>query len=233
MTEPARRRGSDPTQPIGYSYPDPAYAGQMQYGSTPTQQFPTSPNFAHDPYQNNQTLPMPVRRRPPPWLWVLAGLSVVLVLGLVIALVIINSSEQQTLVAPPPIPEPTRENTTPPRSSTPSMAPVPIPLPVPLPLPGITSPPDVAPPDDNVNPGESETVVYSVTGPGRVINITYIDSGNVLQTEFNVMLPWSKEVQLAAASARSASLSIVNIGPPISCSISIDGVPMQHHAGRG
>lgn len=233
MTDPARRGGSDPTQPVGYSYPDPAYASQMPYGSAPTQQFPTSPNFGHDPYLDGQTSPMGPRRQPPPWLWVLAGLSVVLVLGLIIALVIINSSQQQTLVAPPPIPEPTRETTTPPRTSAPSAAPVPIPLPIPLPMPGITTPPDVAPPGDNANPGETETVLYSVTGPGRVINITYIDNGNVLQTEFNVMLPWSKEVQLASASARSASLSIVNVGRPISCSISIDGVSVQHHTGMG
>ena len=40
-------------------------------------------------------------------------------------------------------------------------------------------------------------MVYNVTGDGRAINITYVDNGGLLQTEFNVLLPWSKEVQLA------------------------------------
>ena len=39
-------------------------------------------------------------------------------------------------------------------------------------------------------------MIYEVTGDGRAINITYVDTGSVLQTEFNVMLPWSKEVEL-------------------------------------
>ena len=37
--------------------------------------------------------------------------------------------------------------------------------------------------------GETETVDYNVDGTGRAISITYVDTGGVLQTEFNVMLP--------------------------------------------
>ncbi|MEZ0052271.1 hypothetical protein ABIA30_003289 [Mycobacterium sp. MAA66] len=223
MSDPAGRDGPGPTQPIGYSYP--AYADQVPY--QPTQQFPSAPNN-YSPLNE----PDGPRRPTPRWLWILAGLSVLLVLGLVIALVVINSNEQQTLVAPPPIPEPTRETTTTP--STPSATAAPTPIPMPIPLPGMTTPPgDVTPPGESATPGETETVVYSVTGTGRAINITYIDNGNVLQTEFNVMLPWSKEVELATASARSASVSVVNVGPPVSCAISIDGTPVQHHTGMG
>lgn len=227
MSDSARRDPSDPTQPIGSSYPDPAYASQVHYGATPTQQYPSPPQFGTDPFASQP--PQSPQRRAPGWLWALAGLSVVLVLCLVIALVVINSNEQQTLVAPPPMPQPPHENTTAPSTSTPSAMPVPIPIPAPD-----STPPDAAPPDA-ATPGETETetVVYSVTGSGRAINITYIDNGNVLQTEFNVMLPWSKEVQLSTPSARSASLSIVNVGRPITCSISVDGVPVQHHTGMG
>lgn len=225
MSDSGRHDGSGPTQPIGYSYP--AYADQVSY--QPTQQFPSAPND-YPAYDQ----PDGPRRPTPRWLWILAGVSVLLVLGLVIALVIINSNEQQTLVAPPPIPEPTRETTTTPGTPSPSAAPAPIPLPIPLPLPGITTPPgDITSPGENATPGETETVVYSVTGSGRAINITYVDNGNVLQTEFNVLLPWSKEVQLAAASALTASVSIVNVGRPVSCAVSIDGTPVQHHTGMG
>jgi len=226
MSDSARHNGSDPTQPVGSSYPDPAYADQMPYPYPPTQQFPSSPNNNSGPFD----LPEQPRRSAPIWLWVAAGMSVVLVLALVIALVIINSNEQQTLVAPPPMPEPSHENTTTTRPSTPSMTPGPIPIP--LPMPGLTTPPDSDTPSDAV-PGEAQTVSYGVTGTGRVINITYLDNGGVLQTEFNVMLPWSKEVQLNPRSARSASVSIVNVGKPISCSISVDGVPVQRHTGMG
>lgn len=229
MRDSARRDASDPTESIGSSYSDPAYASQVQYTAAPTQQFPSPPNFGTDPFA--ATPPPP--RQAPGWLWALAGLSVVLVLCLVIALVIINSNEQQTLVAPPPMPEPPHETTTAPRTPVPSVMPIPTPLPIPLPTPGATAPPGGLTPPEAATPGETETVVYSVTGSGRAINITYIDNGNVLQTEFNVMLPWSKDVQLSTGSARSASLSIVNVGRPITCSISIDGAPVQHHTGMG
>jgi len=227
MSESARHNGSDSTLPVGSSCPDPAYADQMPYGPAPTQQFPTSPNnsgpFDLPPHEEH-------RRTAPLWLWIAAGLSVVLVLSLVVALVIINSNEQQTLIAPPPMPEPTHESTTSPRASTPSAAPIPIPLP----MPGLTpAPSESTPPGTAVVPGEAQTVGYSVTGTGRVINITYLDTGNVLQTEFNVLLPWSKDVQLNTRSARSASVSIVNVGKPISCSISVDGTPVQRHTGMG
>ncbi len=57
--------------------------------------------------------------------------------------------------------------------------------PRPLPPPTATSPTETT-------PGPTETVTYEVTGEGRAINITYLDTGNMLQTEFNVPLPWSK-----------------------------------------
>ena len=80
---------------------------------------------------------------------------------------------------------------------------------------------------------ETETVVYDVTGTGRAINITYVDAGGVLQTEFNVMLPWSKEVQLTKPADRSASVSIINVGREISCSITLAGRQIRGAHGIG
>ena len=46
-----------------------------------------------------------------------------------------------------------------------------------------------------------QTVVYNVTGEGRAISITYVDDDGMMQTEFNVALPWSKEVSLPTSRA--------------------------------
>ena len=62
-------------------------------------------------------------------------------------------------------------------------------------------------------------MTYDVTGDGRAINITYVDTGGVLQTEFNVMLPWSKEVELPEPAEQSASVTIINVGREVTCTI--------------
>jgi hypothetical protein len=54
-----------------------------------------------------------------------------------------------------------------------------------------------------------------------------------LQTEFNVMLPWSKEVQLASPAESSASISIINVGRDVDCSIAINGETVQQNTGAG
>ena len=82
-------------------------------------------------------------------------------------------------------------------------------------------------------PGPSETVTYEVTGEGRAINITYLDTGTMLQTEFNVMLPWRKQVELPAPAADTASVSVVNFGPEVSCTVTVNGVQTQHRVGTG
>ena len=244
MTDSPRRDGVDPTQPLGSSYPgytDPAYAGQAPYGPTyqppavpnPTEQLPTYSPYGYDPYATNQygaqyppgggpqEPPAPEGPKSPRWLWVVAAVAVLAVVGLVIALVIVNSSRQQTLVAP--LPSPTEPSfTTPSAPTTTSRTPT---IPV-LPLPTLPT----APPTDSTVPGATETVVYDVEGDGRAINITYVDTGGVLQTEFNVMLPWSKEVQVPQG---SASISIINVGREVTCSITIDGVAARQQTGAG
>ena len=54
-----------------------------------------------------------------------------------------------------------------------------------------------------------------------------------MQTEFNVMLPWSKEVELAQPAKDSASVSIINVGREVNCSITVNGVQVQQHSGAG
>ena len=96
-----------------------------------------------------------------------------------------------------------------------------------LPLPTL---PSTTPPTESTTPGATETVEYNVDGNGRAINITYVDTGNVLQTEFNVMLPWNKVVEVPPG---SASISIMNFGRQVSCSITVDGVVTQQQTGAG
>ncbi|TRW78829.1 hypothetical protein FK535_23825, partial [Mycolicibacterium sp. 018/SC-01/001] len=84
-----------------------------------------------------------------------------------------------------------------------------------------------------VTPGATDTVVYTVSGTGRVINITYVDTGGLLQTEFNVMLPWTREVSLPEPAERSASVSIINVGREVTCSITVNGTEVQQREGAG
>ena len=148
------------------------------------------------------------------------------VIGLVIALVIVNSSKQDTVVAPlPSLTEPTSTRPTPTTTPRPT-------IPV-FPLPTLPSTPPTTSPTGPSVPGATETVVYDVSGDGRAINITYVDNGGVLQTEFNVMLPWSKEVELAQPAKDSASVSIINVGREVSCSITVNGVQVQQRTGAG
>jgi hypothetical protein len=157
-------------------------------------------------------------------LWIAAAVAVLLVLGLVIALIIANGAmKTQTAVEPlPPMPTPSSTLSTPTRTThTPSAAPVPPP----------TSAPGV--PTESTEPGAMQPVVYSVTGEGRAISITYMDTGDVIQTEFNVSLPWSKEVSLSASAMRPANVTIVNIGHNVTCSVTVAGVQVRQRTGVG
>jgi hypothetical protein len=250
MTDTPRGDGVDPTRPLGRSYPpysDPAYAGQPPYGPAyqppqnpdPTRQLPPYSPYGYDPYGAGQyhtgqygapSYPPgePPQGPPPPksprWLWVAAAVAVLLVVGLVIALVVVNSGKQDTVVAPPPMPEPTSTTSRTPSTTT-TLRPLPPVVPVPTPT--------TTPPSTSAAPGATESVVYQVTGTGRAINITYVDTGRVLQTEFNVVLPWSKQVQLPSPANDSASVTIINVGPQVSCSVTVNGVQVQSNTGSG
>lgn len=250
--------GEEPTQQFGYGpsgYPDPAYASQAPYGppyqappSRPTERLPAYSPYGYDPSATGQygsqyppghdaDPPPPGGPNAPRWLWIVTAVAVLTVVGLVIALVIVNSSKQETMVAPlPPQPEPSFSTpATTPRSTTAPRAPsttrrtpsTPV-----LPLP--TSPNrSRTPPTDTTVRGATDSVTYTVEGSGRVINITYVDSGGLLQTEFNVMLPWSKQVSLPQPAEGSASISIINVGRELTCSINVNGVEVEQRTGVG
>jgi Mycobacterium membrane protein len=240
MTNSPRGDGNEPTQPLGPPYPgysDPAYAGQTPYGPgyytpagpNPTQQLPEYGQYGYDPYATDQYGAYPPGPpaggpRSPRWLWVAAIVVALVVIGLVIALVITNSANQQTFVAPlTPLSEPSTATTTtrtPTTTSRTSTAPL-------APLPGTSTTP--APPPAS----GTEQTTYDVTGEGRAISITYLDSGGVLQTEFNVMLPWHKDVELTSPAKDSASVSVINVGRNVTCTVTIKGVRVQQNTGSG
>jgi hypothetical protein len=254
------RNGAEPTEPLGNrytGYPDPAYAeqspnappyappyptpnpteplppysagqhGQALYGAGPYGAGPygagpygAGPYGPYPPGQSPQEPPEPPKS--PRWLWLLAAAAVLIVVGLVIALVIDESpSKQQTVVAPLPA-------MTEPSFATPSPTPT-----APTPTPPILPVPTLTPPSESATPGQTDPVVYEVTGTGRAINITYVDSGNMMQTEFNVVLPWRKEVDLPKPAQDSASVTIINVGHDVTCTVTINGVQVQQRTGAG
>ncbi len=257
MSEPRGPQWSDPTQgPGGYQQPvDPAYSGQYWgpgyggtgytptgYGQPPTQPTEQFPSYwqAGAGYPPQQPPPPPRPPKSPRWMWVAAAAAVALVAGLVLALVnVMGNSKNSTVVAPLPTtsitPRPATPTTTG-RTPIPSTTRPPLttvaPVPT-VPSPSTAEPTTPGPPTETATPTGTETVVYSVTGEGRAINITYVDTGGVMQTEFNVALPWNKEVSLAAPARNSASVAVVNVGRDVTCSVSVNGATVRQRSGRG
>jgi Mycobacterium membrane protein len=253
MTDPRRARRGNPAQPgldvthqraDRQSRIDPAYSGEMPYGPTyppgrdrnayaPTEQLPHSwtQNPSSGQWQYGQVPPAeppPDRSssgqsKPPRWLWIAAGAAVVLVVALVVALLIVNGSAKQGTAVPPlpAMPESNTPSTTSasPRNSAPPSATATTPAPSTIPQTTAAGPP--------------ETVDYSVTGDGRAISISYVDDDGIMQIEFNVALPWSKEVSLPKSSNQHATVTIVNIGHTVTCSVTVDGVPGHQRTGVG
>jgi hypothetical protein len=83
------------------------------------------------------------------------------------------------------------------------------------------------------NTSGMRTVLYSVSGEGRAISITYVDNDGMMQTEFNVGLPWSKEVSLPASGSQKPNVTIVNIGHDVTCSVTVDGSQVVEKTGAG
>ncbi len=227
--DPNSPQWSQPTQQFGYT--DPAYSGQYTYPSyvPPAAPNPTEPLQPYwtqtTPYQPPGAPPgepPPGPPKSPRWLWIVACLAILLVVGLVIALVIANgSSKQDTVVAPlPPIPEPSS-------TAAPSRTPT-----TTAPSTSVLAPTPPAGPSTTES-GATETVVYNVSGQGRAISITYVDAGGVLQMEFNVALPWSREVSLSSPASQAASVTVLNVGREVTCSVTVDGVQVRERSGTG
>lgn len=253
MSNPSGPEWSDPTQAAAAGYspnPDPAYSGQhpgnwgpAYYGpgyagpiyggpmTQPTEQFPTywQPGAGYPP----PGPPPPPQKKSPRWLWIVAAAAVLLVSGLVLALMIVTGSSRDSTVVASPTQTPSP--TTIPRAPVTTTARPPIPTTTERPAPTDSAQPStpVVPGEATEDSGQTETVFYSVTGEGRAINITYVDTGGVMQTEFNVALPWSKEVSLAVPAKSSASVAVINVGRDVTCSVSVDGAQVRQRTGRG
>jgi hypothetical protein len=237
------------SQGASYSPPvDPAYADQAPYAPAyyGGQMPPWAPNVNESPTRQlppywQQDLPPSGRvpsqgmapppsggSKPPRWLWIVAGAAVLLVVALVTALVLVNDAIK-TQTAVPPLPAMPEPSSTPPSPST-RMSPTPTLAPIPIPLPPNGGPSN---PTETTGPGAMQDVTYTVNGDGRAISIMYIDTGDVVETEFNVALPWSKQVSLSRSAAHPANITIVNIGHNVSCTVTIDGVQMSRRVGVG
>lgn len=210
-------QGVPPTQPTQQIPPYWQAGGDWQTGSG----YPSAPPPPEPP------------KKPSRWLWAAAAAAGLLVIGLVLALVIVsNSSKNSTVVAPPtstskPAPQPTTTSRTPPTRTT-TLMPAPLPIPT-----EIVEPPESGVPTEDPPLTGTETVLYTVNGDGRAINITYVDTGGIMQTEFNVALPWSKEVSLSAPAKMSASVAVVNIGRDVTCTVSVNGAQIRQRTGQG
>lgn len=249
---------NDPRRPQNYGPPQqgsastwaqdaidyPAYADDMPYASygaggsswapgayqqTPTQQLPPQYWQPDQPPRDDRTPDEPEPPRTPRWLWFVAGAAVLVVVGLVIALVIANgSAKQQTAIEPlPPMPPPSST------MSPPSTRTTPPPTTRRPPRTTTTLPGTTAPPGMPTTPGTMQTVVYTVSGEGRAISVIYADTGDLMQTEFNVALPWTKQVSISTSAIRPASVTVVNIGHDVTCSVTVAGVQVRQRTGQG
>lgn len=232
-----------PQQPRYSPSADPAYADQTPYGPTyggPAAPWAPAPNDANTTRQlpaywqqdlppsgdhpHGAAAPQPGGPKSPRWLWIAAGAAVLLVVALVIALVLANDAiKTQTAVPPlPAMPEPSSPTPTTSPHKTPSLIPAPIP-----PTSGLE------PPSESAGPAAMQDVVYTVSGEGRAISIMYIDTGDLIQTEFNVALPWSKQVSLSKSATHPANVTIVNIGHNVTCTVTVDGAEVSRRVGGG
>jgi hypothetical protein len=162
-------------------------------------------------------------------LWIAAAAAVLLVVALVIALILANDAiKNQTAVPPlPAMPETTSPTPTTPTPSTRTRT-LPLPPPIPAPV-----PPSSGSPTETTVPGAMQDVVYSVTGEGRALSIMYIGTGDVVQTEFNVALPWTKQVSLSKSAAHPANVTVVNFGNNVTCSVTVAGALVTQRVGVG
>ncbi|HTQ18459.1 MmpS family transport accessory protein [Mycobacterium sp.] len=239
--------GSGEYEPQIPPHVDPAYADEAPYAATyagPPPQWAPNPNESHPTLQlpaywqeeqarsegrpRAETGPPPEGPKSPRWLWILTVVAVLLAVALVIALVLTNGGPK-TETAVPPLPGmPESSSTTPSQSPAPTTTRRPR-LPLPLPPPPTRS----GTPTATTEPGAMQSVVYNVSGDGRAISITWMDTGDVIQTEFNVALPWSKEVSLSKSALHPASVTIINIGHNVTCSLTVDGVQIRQRVGVG
>ncbi|MBA0048695.1 MmpS family transport accessory protein [Mycobacterium sp. NPDC050853] len=210
-------------QPLDYP-DDPAYASQAY--EYPALSSTAQPNqTAVLPQQYGSYGPPPQDPEPPRrsntfWLWVVGLGALVVIIALIITLFVLIQREddrQPTVVATPS----TRTQTT----TAPTMPHIPS-------IPSFTIPPIPVNPPTQGSQAATETVVYEVGGTGYAFNITYIDTTGSLQTEFNVKLPWRKEVKLSPQQLETAMVIGSDFSHEVSCSLVINGTQKSTTSGK-
>lgn len=214
---------SQSSQPLDYP-DDPAYASQaFEYpalGGTsqphPTAVLPQQYGSYGPPPQD----PEPPRRSNTFWLWVVGIGALVVIIALIITLFVLIQREddrQPTVVATPS----TRTQPTP----APTMPSLPS-------IPSFTIPPIPVNPPNNGSQAATESVVYEVGGTGYAFNITYFDATGSLQTEFNVKLPWRKEIKMSAQQVETAMVIGSDLSHEVSCTLMINGTKKSTTSGK-
>lgn len=214
-------------------YPDPAYASQayeyptLSETATPYPP-PTAPNVTPGDSQQTRSYgvthddPEPPRRSTTFWLWVVGIGALVVIIALVIALIALIQREDEQ----PPIvyqtPSTSTQPTGPPMPQMPSIPRVP----------SFTLPPLPVNPPTAGSQAATETVAYEVTGTGNAFNITYYDSTGSLQTEFNVALPWRKEIKVSVAQVENTMVIGSDLSHDLKCTLTVNGTPKSSNSGK-
>lgn len=164
--------------------------------------------------------PEPPRRSNTFWLWVVGIGALVVIIALIITLVLLIQREDQqppTVVSSPT----TRTSTT----TAPSQPTIP-------PIPSFTIPPIPVNPPTQGSQAATESVVYEVGGRGPALNVTYFDASGSLQMEFNVKLPWRKEVKLNTEQVTNAVVIAADFSHDVSCTLLVNGAQKSATSGK-
>lgn len=218
---------SQSSQPLDYPE-DPAYASQaFEYpalsGSAQPNQTAVLPQQYGQQYASYGPPPKdpePPRRSNTFWLWVVGIGALVVIVALIITLVVLIRREDErppTVVSTPP----TRTSTT----TAPSRPTIP-------PIPSFTIPPIPVNPPTQRGQAATESVVYEVGGHGPALNVTYFDASGSLQMEFNVKLPWRKEVKLNTEQVTNAVVIAADFSHDVSCTLLVNGAQKSATSGK-
>jgi len=86
-------------------------------------------------------------------------------------------------------------------------------------------------PSGTSDSGAPVEVVYEVTGPGKAITMEYVGDAGLAQFEFNVPLPWQKDVSVARGAAHVSAVASGDAA--LTCSITVEGVVISTQTASG
>ena len=163
----------------------------------------------------------------PRWLWIVAGVAVLTVIGLVIALVIVNSSRQETVVAPLPLGARAELHHARTPTTTPSRRPPRRPA-------ADAAEHAVAPParrHDRRRRDRHRGLRRRRRRPGHQHHLRRHRRRAADRVQRDAAV--EQGGRAAQPAEDSASVSIINVGREVTCSISVNGVQVQQRTGAG